>query len=156
MALCDGFPILPRFRFLYELSTTAPFVDERFDFVQLDVVIKLFAGIGQVDSAVFEVMVKRSLQIRRVVGEDHGVNIKREWDRGTAELVHPLQRFHSTGHSNFEDTLPERADIRYDVHESRLCDFGARYRPLLLFAGLIEFGLERSDLIGELLKLLAG
>src|SRR3954467_5513906 len=52
-----------------------------------------------------------SLQRRRILGEDHGVDIKLEGHTGVTEFPDAIERLQSSRHAYLEDVLAEGPDV---------------------------------------------
>jgi len=106
---------------------------------------ELSAFVNEVDPAVGEPLVKLVLERDRVVGEEHGVHVLPERDRGITEFPDAVHGLEPAGHADLDDIRPERTDVRDDVH---VPGTDVRYPVVVGLDGLVDVGQPAGELPG--------
>jgi hypothetical protein len=120
---------------LGELQQTADLLLQQFSHLSGCGEEELAARVDVVDAPVLERVVKLVLEGAGVLGEEEGVHVIRERDRGVAKFANPVARLQPAGQPNLDDTRSERADVGDDVHVPARSD-----AVVVLGNGLVDVG----------------
>jgi hypothetical protein len=94
---------------------------------------KLLAEIHFIHPQFIEFLMEQIFECWSIVARNHHVNIEGKWHRGTAQLGNAFLGVESARHSDFENILAKRSDIRKNIDMPGFSQLSLRYSTFIFF-----------------------